>query len=323
MRQAKFLLLILLTGTSLPFLSLWGKEQKTISLKEVLSIGSLGDDVLYMWVGVTTDSKGNIYLTDTMDYSIKKFNDRGLLVKKTGRKGQGPGEFLVVRLIKYFNGLLYVTDQSKPGIQVFDEDLNYHQFIPFNMQIWDLSVLSENKIFISTPFIANPEKIMAIDSEGNLKMDMSSFDGRQDYWMNFRKFEPDSQGNLYVVFTFEDRIEKFSPNLEKIWSKSLLGKRKAKRKKAESMLGPSQLPTEIVYKDIALDSSGHLFILGGNTSKNPGRDVYVLDEEGNFLLTFTLPESSHCIHLDNRNFLYSRAGQGVALKKYRLTPISE
>jgi hypothetical protein len=323
MRQAKFLLLILLISTTVPFLFLWGKERKTILLEEVLSVGSLDDDVLYMWVGVTTDSKGNIYLTDSMDYSIKKFNDRGLLVKKAGRKGQGPGEFLAVRLIKYFNGLLYVTDQSRSGIQVFDKDLNYLQLIPFNMQIWDLSILSENKIFISTPFIANPEKIMAMDSEGNSKMDMSSFDGRQDYWMNFRKFEADSQGNLYVVFTFEDRIEKFSPSLEKIWSKSLFGKKKARQKKVEIMFGPSQLPTEIVYKDIELDSSGHLFILGGNTSRNPGRDVYVLDGDGNYLLNFTLPESSHCIHLDNRNFLYSRAGQGVTLKKYRLKSISE
>ncbi len=323
MRRLAFLLLILLISTSLLFLPLYGKEQKTISVEEVLSIGSLDDDVLYMWVGVTTDSKGNIYLTDTMDYSIKKFNDRGLLVKRAGRKGQGPGEFLAVRLVKYFNGLLYVTDQSRPGIQVFDEDLNYLQLVPFNMQIWDLNILSENKIFISSPFIANPEKIMVIDFEGNSKLEMSSFDGRQDYWMNFRKFEADSQGNLYVVFTFEDRIEKFNPSFEKIWSKSLLGKGKTKRKKAEFMFGPSQLPTEIVYKDIVLDSAGRLFILGGNISKNPGRDVYVLDEDGNHLLTFVLPESSHCLHLDNRDFLYSRAGQGVILKKYRLKSVSQ
>ncbi|NIM91408.1 MAG: hypothetical protein GTO17_10730 [Candidatus Aminicenantes bacterium] len=323
MRQGKFLLLILLIVTILPFLSLRGEELKIISLKEALSIGSLDDDDLYMWVGVTSDSKGNIYLTDAMDCSIKKFNDRGHLVKKAGRKGQGPGEFLAVRLIKYFNGLLYVTDQKRPGIQVFDEDLNYQQLIPFSKQIWDLKILSEKKIFISTPFIASPEKIMVIDFEGNSKMDTSSFDGVQDFWLNFRKFEVDNQGNLYVVFTFEDRIEKFNQNLEKIWSKSLLGKRKAKRKKAEFIFGPSQLPTETVYKDIALDSSGHLFILGGNTSTDPGQDVYVLDKDGNYLLNFILPESSHCIHLDNRNFLYSRAEQGMTLKKYRLEYISE
>lgn len=318
MRLAKFLILALFMGISIPLLLLWGRDQKRISLEEVLSIGGLEDDVLYMWVGVTTDSKGNIYVTDSMDYSIKKFNEEGILIKKTGRKGQGPGEFQAVRLIKYFNGLLYVTDQNLRGIQVFDDNLNYKKHIPFNLQIWDLNIVSENKIFISTPFIANPEKIMAVDFEEKAEVDKSYFNGKQDYWMNFRKFEVDEQGDFYVVFAFEDRIEKFNQNLKKIWSKSLLKGKKAGRKKAEIMFGPSLLPTEIVYKDIALDSSGHLFILGGHLSKNPSRDVYVLDEEGRHLLTFTLPEASHCIHIDNRSFLYSRAGQGVILKKYRL-----
>jgi hypothetical protein len=318
MRRIKFLLLALFMGISIPFLLLWGKEQKSISLEEVLSIGGLDDDVLYMWVGVTTDLKGNIYLTDSMDYSIKKFNGEGILIKKAGRKGQGPGEFLAIRLIKYFNGLLYVTDQNLRGIQVFDEDLNYQEHIPFNMQIWDLNIVSANKIFISTPFLANPKKIICVDFEGNTRVDMSDFDGKQDYWMNFRKFEIDDQGNFYFVFAFEDRIEKFNKSLKKIWSKSLLSRKKVRQKKAEVMFGPSQLPTEMVYKDIALDSSGRLFILGGHLSKNPSRDVYVLDEKGRHLLTFTLPEASHCIHIDNHNFLYSRAGQGVTLKKYRL-----
>jgi len=322
-RFTKFLILIVLLGTSIPHLFLRAKEQKSISLEEVLSIGGLDDDVLFMWAGVATDSKGNIYVTDSMDYSIKKFNDKGLLAEKAGRKGQGPGEFLAIRLIKYFKGLLYVTDQNIPGIQVFDEDLNYKKRIPFNLHIWDLKIHSENKIFISTPLIANPEKIITIDSEGNSEVDLKHFNGKQDYWTNFRKFEMDNQGNLYVVFTFEDRIEKFDKNFKKIWSKSLLGKRKATRRKTKIKFGPSELPTEIVYKDIALGSSGHLFILGGHLSKNPSRDVYVLDKKGKHLTTFTLPESSHCIHIDNRNFLYSRAGQGVTLKKYQLKSIFE
>jgi len=323
MRYVKLLFLILLMGASFSSFFLWGKVRPVVSLEEVLSIGGLDDDLLYMWVGVTTDPKGNIYVTDAMDYSIKKFNDQGILVKKAGRKGQGPGEFLAVRLIGYADGLLWVTDQNRLGIQVFDENLNYRKQIPFSLHIWDLRILSEDNIFISSPFIVQPEKIIPLDFKGKAKVDMSHFQEKQDYWRNFRKFEVDSLGNFYVVFTFEDRIEKLDQNLKKIWSRDLLGKKKARRKKAEMTFGFPQLPTEIVYKDVALDSSGNLFILGGNISKNPSRDVYVLDGEGNHWLTFTLPEPSHCIHLDGRNFLYARAGQGVTLKKYRLKSISE
>ena len=78
------------------------------------------------------------------------------------------------------------------------------------------------------------------------------------------------------------------------------------------------LPTKLVYKDIALDSSGNVFILGGSFSKNPSSDIYVLSPEGELLTTITLPETSHCIYIDSRNFLYSRANEGVTLKKFRL-----
>jgi hypothetical protein len=99
-----------------------GQElSKKVVLKEVLSIGGEEKDILFQWAGVTTDLSNNIYLTDSIDYSIKKFKEDGTLLKKAGRRGQGPGEFLAPRLIKYFDRFLYVTDQNKPGIQVFDE----------------------------------------------------------------------------------------------------------------------------------------------------------------------------------------------------------
>jgi hypothetical protein len=318
MKFKKFLLFFLIVGLTVSLNSLWGKELKGILLEEVLSIGRLDDDVLFMWAGVTTDLKGNIYVTDTMDYSVKKFNERGILVKKTGRKGQGPGEFLVVRLIEYFEGLVYVTDQSISGIQVFDEDLNYKKHIPLSLPILDLKIISKEMIALSSPQIANPGRIIVIDSKGNSKVNLKYLNDMHNFWRNAVKFEIDSQGNLYLIFAFEDRIEKYDRNKKKLWSKNLLGKKKVRRKKLKAKFGPSELPMEVAYKDIALDNSENIIILGGHLSKNPSRDVYVLNKQGRQLTTFTLPETSHCIHIDHRNFLYARAGEGVTLKKYSM-----
>jgi len=318
MKFIKLLFLILIVGLSVSLHFLWGKEQKEILLEEVLSIGCLDDDSLFMWADVTTDLKGNIYVTDMMDYSIKKFNERGILMKKAGRRGQGPGEFIAVRLIEYFKGLIYVTDQSISGIQVFDEDLNYKKHIPLSLPILDFEIISEEMIAVSSPQIANPGRIIVIDSKGNSNVNIKHFGDMQNFWRNAVKFEIDNQGNLYTIFTFEDKIEKFDRNRKKLWSKSLLGKRKVKRRKTRVKIGPSELPMEVAYKDIALDNSENLFILGGHLSKNPSRDVYVLDKQGRHLTTFTLPESSHCIHVDHRNFLYARAGEGVTLKKFSI-----
>ena len=78
------------------------------------------------------------------------------------------------------------------------------------------------------------------------------------------------------------------------------------------------VPQEIIFKDVVLDKKGNLFVLGGDFSENNSRDVYVISSEGKHLTTFTLPEASHCLYLDGDNFLYSRGGEGITLKKYRI-----
>ena len=295
------------------------RDLKKILLEEVLSVGGLDDDSIYLWAGIDTDMKGNIYLTDTMDYSVKKFNSKGVLIKKTGRKGKGPGEFSAIRLIRYCRGLIYVTDQNTFGIKVFDENLNYKYRIPFNLPILDFKVHNTNSITILSPFIANPGGVITIDSRGNSELEQLILNDAKQYWYNFRKFDMDEQGNMYFISSFEDRVEKFDKNMKKLWTSNLMGKKKAKFKKSPAKTGPALLPTEVVYKDIVLDNFDYIFILGGHVSKHRSRDVFVLDRKtGKHLTTFVLPEPSHCIHIDKDNFIYSRSQEGICLKKYAL-----
>ena len=291
-----------------------GKELKNISLKEVLSIGGLENDVLYMWAWVTVDNKGNIYVTDSIDCSIKKFNSKGVLIKKAGGEGQGPGEFLAPRLIFYRKGMLYVTDEKKRGIQVFDEELNYKFHIPINLPIFDFNVLCDGNLVVSAfPLNKNDYgKLLIYDLKGYLKDRVKYCEGLNPI-LETAKFEIDKNFNFYVIFTWQDKIVKINRRSgKKLWSRSLFGKKSIKIKE----IGPVKVPVEVIYKDIAFDNFGNLFILTGSISKNRSRDVYVLDKEGNLLTTFTLPDSSHCIYIDKNNFLYTRADMGATLKKF-------
>jgi hypothetical protein len=99
-----------------------------------------------------------------------------------------------------------------------------------------------------------------------------------------------------------------------LWSKSLIGLESVKRQK----VGPWKVPQSIVFKDIELDSHGRLYILGGGYSEKPSRTVYVLNPKGELLSSFILPETSHCIYIDRWDYLYSRASDGITLKKYKV-----
>jgi hypothetical protein len=285
-----------------------------ITLDEVLSVGSLDDDTLFQWVGVAVDPDGQIYVSDAMDYSLKKFDADGQLLQKAGRKGQGPGEFLAPRLLVRSENHLLVTDQSLKGIQVFDHSLRFVHRIPIKIPIGDVQVLSDDRIAAVALMLNQSGCIHIYDHGGQILKQIHYTEEKKSSMMDWVEIDFDSASNLYVVYNFQDRIEKFNADGERIWSQSLLNIKRIRTKK----VGPWEVPDKIIFKDVVLDSENRMYILGGGHSKNPSRDVYVLDPDGELLTTFTLPESSHCIYLDSNNFLYSRANDGITLKKYRI-----
>jgi len=295
-------------------LSLQAAELKRIDLEEVLTIGSLDDDLIFQWTGVVVDSDSNIYLADAMDYCLKKFSPEGTLTKRAGGRGQGPGEFTAPRLLDCSEHYLYATDQGILGLHVYDCDLNFERRIMLNIPVSDLKVLSDSRFAVATLFMDTKPAILIFDDRGELVQEIPYANRKMAPMMDAVSFDIDAGGSLYLAYTFQDRVERWDSQGKKLWSTQLLGVKRVKRKNISTYV----LPTEVMFKDVELDSHGFLFVLGGHVSRNRSRDVYVLNRRGTLLTILTLPEASHCIHIDRNNFLYSRANEGVTLKKFRM-----
>jgi len=294
------------------------EKPKAIRLSEVLSIGSLEDDLIFFITSVATDEQGFVYLTDSQECSLKKFDAAGHLVQKTGRKGQGPGDFQFPVIVRYSEGRVYVVDQRLLGIQIFDTELKYLDHLQLEFPIFDFRVLPQGRIFVSSPALVNVPPIVQIAPK-EIK-DPVSLKTRldEDFWQSNGKFEFDREGNIVFVTSFEDKVIKFSPERSLLWEKSLMGGKRSGVLRARTSSGSIRVPTEMVYKDVAVDQNGFIFVLAGHLAEHRSRDVYVLDSEGNNITAFTLPEPTHFIHIDKHNYLFSKAAEGVTLIKYRM-----
>ncbi|MFC1553849.1 6-bladed beta-propeller [candidate division KSB1 bacterium] len=75
---------------------LWG-EKPEISIEFIRTIGELdGTDnnyQLFRPIDAVMDSEDNIYVLDSGNYRVQKYDKNGLYVKSIGKKGEGPGEF--------------------------------------------------------------------------------------------------------------------------------------------------------------------------------------------------------------------------------------
>jgi outer membrane protein assembly factor BamB len=335
-------LLIVVVGICF-FTLLPAQEQdrlRDILIEEVLSIWELEGNTYLQKAGVTTDGEGNIYITDAKDYSIKKFNKFGQLIKEIGEMGDKPGEFQCPSLIEYFSGKLYVSESFKPGIQVFDEDLNFELKIPVRFSVTDLNVISNDEFFVSALAFDRTEEgdfnfcLYIFDPEEEKKDKKDKFINEKDRViyniaenftiMNMVSFEIERDGNILIVYSWQDKIEKFSKDGNFLWTRNLFGNKKVKtRQKKGTKLTFTMYPLEVMYRATTMDIYGNLFILGGDLSENKNREVYVLSKHGEQLATFILPEPSNTIHIDSENYLYSRSLEGRTLRKYVLEYVYE
>jgi hypothetical protein len=136
-----------------------------INTKRVFNIGGIKDTIFLYPTFVKSDNLGNIYVLDMQDCSVKKFDSNGVLIRKYGRKGKGPGEFEgPFRIDVADNGKLLVLDPNLRKCEFFEGDKT-KQFI--------LSIMSQAACFIDSTSFATLQVLMPFDYSVLIKHDIS------------------------------------------------------------------------------------------------------------------------------------------------------
>ena len=100
----------------------------TFELEEDLSIGNEEDEnyLFYKIRDIQVDKEGNIYVSDSGNHRVQKFDKNGKYLLTIGKKGQGPGEFKLPTYIQIDEnaGNIYVNNESRKII-IFDKEGKY------------------------------------------------------------------------------------------------------------------------------------------------------------------------------------------------------
>lgn len=148
---------------------------KNINTKFQFKIESGGNSKLYAPSKIRTDSSNNIYILDFPDQSIKKFDSTGQFIKRIGRKGGGPDEFIApLSFDVNKKGDLVVCDMSLIKCVVFTEDSTYILKPKINSS--QVSFLSSSEI-VTQQFldISNFSSISKFNFTSNDVLDFQNF----------------------------------------------------------------------------------------------------------------------------------------------------
>ena len=119
-----------------------------VALVENLVIDGRGDQTFSSVFGITTDRNGNIYVADSEQKHILKFDEAGTFLTSVGSDGVGPLQFKSpVDMVLDGAGRLYVVDSELDRVTVFNPDLTF-------ADIWSTQVTKPRRI--------------RIDAEGNV-----------------------------------------------------------------------------------------------------------------------------------------------------------
>ncbi len=187
-----------------------------------MSIGQEGvdDGELSSPTGIALDKDGNIYVADTDNHSIQKFDRSGKFVARWGSEPSSQeGSFYYPRgLAVGANDTLYVADSGNNRVQKFDLEGNVMQawgkfgFAWRGADIgkfdvpWGLATDQEGNLYVSDTSNSRIQKFKA-DGTPLLKWGRDgSFDGA---FFFPRGVAVDFVGNIYVADESNNRIQKF------------------------------------------------------------------------------------------------------------------
>ena len=152
-----------------------------LELEEDLSLGSVDDEntMFYQIGDIATDSQGNLYVLDSGNQRIQKYDKNGNFLQTIGRKGQGPGEFMrPFDLLLDEQDNIYLLEIRK--IHIYDPQGNSIKDINLQTFIMGFAVGAEGNI-IAHGFVQTEEGqklgVVIIDQEGKIIKTIAEFPG--------------------------------------------------------------------------------------------------------------------------------------------------
>ena len=279
------------------------------SKPKLLTILGSGDNVNFKNPrAVAIDSLDNIYVVDSGNSQIKKFDSTGKLVLSWGTFGSGNGQFRNPSGILVDQKYVYIADTGHARIQKFDKNGNFvlawgtYGEVPGMFHTPVVLAKAENgDIFVLD---SGTNKIQIFDPNGKYKDVLHPVLTNGGNFTATNSIVFDSQNNFYVITSDTNRILKYNSNMDFINYFGSTGIEEGRFNNPNSIEIDSNGQIYVAdtnnYRIQKFDSDGTFLVSWGSFGTSPGQfrnpvglaidsknNVYVIDKANNDVQKFS------------------------------------
>lgn len=292
------------------------------NFKEVLRIGEKPGVEFLEVFDVAVDNDDNVYVSDKLEYSLKKFDKNGNLVATVGRRGSGPGEFRIgPGPVTCTDSTVVVVDFTTPLVHFFTKELKYLKSIALPASVFDICSDGE-KVYISYVNLKGSKFSTEIAVYGAWGNKLNSYKVGADFNNPFLGYANISSNDDFLILSYvvRNKIVLADKKTGKIVNEFSINELplESKFRKFDDP-GMFEVPEGNLFNGVTFDNwNKYIYVLGGDYSKNAWKDIYVLSELGKLIHTITLDDKTKFIVFKSGH-LYISGKDKTIVKKYKIS----
>lgn len=319
--------------TNILFLLLFGHKFETAEVqqtsnvllpfrvKERLVIGKRPEHWILNAQGVVRISNNAFVVSDKLDYKLKKFDLNGKIIVEVGKRGKGPGEFRGPGPLDFYKDIIAVADFASPRVQIFSSSLEYKTSFRAPGPVFDLCFDEEGDLWLGVLTGRANQNLCKVDLSGKVVHTIRLRNTTDSEFDQLFSFSISQAGDIIIAYAYQNKIEIWNRNGNFMNEFQVPGIPLRPKKKTISrglFKKGIEVPEDDLFRSVVVDSKNNIFVLADSYTNNQGRDIYVLNSNGQLISLVTLPYRSYGINIGPRDELYSIEENRTLIRVYQL-----